>query len=61
MAKATLDCSVGKQEGWSEKVREHFDKKGRHELGSPEYVQVNSGEVWHDAEWPHRGREEAEQ
>lgn len=37
MVKATLDRSVGKQEAWSEKVREHCDRKERHELGSPEY------------------------
>jgi len=37
MVNATLDRSVGKQEGWSEKVSEHCDRNEWHELGSPEY------------------------
>ncbi len=37
MAYATLNSSVGKQEGWRAKISEHWDRNDRQELGSPEY------------------------
>ncbi len=48
MTYATLDSSVGKQEGWRVNISEHWDRNDRQDLGSPVYGAsgLNRGSAW---------------